>query len=604
MVRVAVVDRDKCKPQDCNHECQRFCPQVRIGYKTITFDEKGYPIISEPLCTGCGICIKKCPFKAISIVNLPEEIEGELVHQFGKNTFRLYRLPIPKINRVSGLIGANGTGKSTAIKILSGSIKPNLGNYDDPPDWDDIIGHFKGSELQGYFKKMADGDLRLSYKPQYITKIPKVVKGVVRDILSRIDERGVLDEVKDLLNIRSFWDRDIKHLSGGELQRVAIAATILKDADVYLLDEPSSYLDVKERINAAKVINSLSKMNKTVIIIEHDLAVLDYLSHHVCIFYGVPGTYGIVSSPYSVRAGINVYLDGYLPGENVRFRDSSIKFDLKPATERVWGSEEVILKYPDMEKELDGFHLKVKRGEIHKGEVVGILGPNGIGKTTFIKMLAGILKPDNTELSLGELKVSYKPQYLKGDFEGTVREIMMKTIGSKFMDPEFNSMVIRPLGINELLDLKVSKLSGGELQRVAIAICLGRDADLYLLDEPSAFLDIEERLSMTRVVRRLTKSKNKAAFVVEHDVVAVDSISDSIVLFLGKPGRKGNATSPMSLREGMNRFLKSVGITFRRDPNTGRPRVNADGSRLDRMQKELGEYYYIPLSGELEGDES
>ena len=129
-LRVAVVDRDRCDPKKCGKECYRFCPPIRSGKEVIKFDESGYPVIMEPLCLGCGICAAKCPFKAITIVNLPRELESDLVHQYGVNAFRLYRLPYPEPGSVIGLIGKNGTGKTTALQILANVLKPNLGRLD------------------------------------------------------------------------------------------------------------------------------------------------------------------------------------------------------------------------------------------------------------------------------------------------------------------------------------------------------------------------------------------------------------------------------------------------------------------------------------------
>ncbi len=128
-MRLAVIDTDRCQPRKCSKECIRFCPGVRIGDETIEFNEEmNKPLISEKLCTGCGICPKKCPFTAISIIGLPEELQEDIMHQYGENMFRLFRLPYPRNNSVTGLIGQNGTGKTSIVKILSGEIVPNLGN--------------------------------------------------------------------------------------------------------------------------------------------------------------------------------------------------------------------------------------------------------------------------------------------------------------------------------------------------------------------------------------------------------------------------------------------------------------------------------------------
>ncbi|MEM2564927.1 MAG: ribosome biogenesis/translation initiation ATPase RLI, partial [Candidatus Bathyarchaeia archaeon] len=382
------MDLDKCKPTRCDRACYRFCPQVRSKVETIRF-ENGKPVISEVLCTGCGICVKKCPFKAISIVNVPEELKGECVHRFGPNTFKLFRLPVPSPGIVLGLIGENGIGKSTALKILSGEIKPNLERYDNPPDWPEIIQYFRGSTLQTYFQRLSSRSLKVVHKPQYVDRIPRVVKGKVGEILERIDERGRLRKVSEKLQLKVIWDRTLDVLSGGELQRVAIAAAVCRDADVYLFDEPSSYLDVKQRLEAAKVIRSLKEEDKFIVVAEHDLAVLDYLSDHVCVFYGKPGVYGIVSHVHSVRTGINIYLDGFIPDENMRFRKEPITFHVKPPLASS-STNVPILSWGEMSKTYSGFKLKIEPGDAKAGEVIGILGPNGIGKTTFIKILAGL----------------------------------------------------------------------------------------------------------------------------------------------------------------------------------------------------------------------
>jgi len=590
MTRVAVLDADKCKSKRCSRLCYRFCPIVRSRIEAIRF-ENDKPVIVESLCTGCGICVKKCPFKAISIVNLPDELEKECSHRFGENTFKLYRLPTPSPRTVLGLLGQNGIGKTTTLKILSGEVKLNLGNYEEPPDWDEIVRHFRGSTLQDYFQKMADGKLGISLKPQYVDKIPKVVSGNVGELLERVDERKKLDKIAEQLELKQFWNRSLEVLSGGELQRVAVAATICREADVYLFDEPSSYLDVKQRLETAKAIRSLKNDEKTIIVAEHDLAIIDYLSDQICIFYGEPGVYGIVSNVHSVRTGINIYLQGYIPDENVRFRKEAIVFHEKPPTVS-FGAGEMLLKWKQIEKTYEGFKLVAHKGEIRRGEIIGILGPNGIGKTTFIKILAGIEEADDGQ-KFGELKVSYKPQYISAEYTGTVQELLMSVAKESFSSSLYKTEILQPLGVNLLLDRNVDELSGGELQKVAIAACLSRKADLYLLDEPSAYLDVEERLNMARIIRRVVENHNTAALVVEHDVVAQDFIADHLLVFTGEPGKRGMANPPLSLRDGMNIFLKEMEVTFRRDPLTKRPRVNKERSKLDKFQKEIGEYYYV-----------
>ncbi|MCE4609366.1 MAG: ribosome biogenesis/translation initiation ATPase RLI [Desulfurococcales archaeon] len=596
--RIAVIDYDSCKPTKCHHECIVFCPINRTG-KTKAIEAKpelkNKPVIYEDTCIGCGICVRKCPFKAISIVNLPSELEENAVHRYGVNGFKLYKLPVPKRGQVLGLIGKNGTGKTTAIKILAGEIKPNLGRVENPPDWDEIIRKFRGSELQNYLKSIADRKLKVAHKIQYVDLLAKYLKGTVGELLEKADERGVANEFARELGLDKIKDRSVKKISGGELQKLLIAAVLSKDADVYIFDEPSSYLDVRERIRVSKIIRRELKENKYYIVVEHDLAVLDYLSDNISIIYGEPGVYGIVSVPYGVRNGINYFLDGFLPTENMRIRKEPIRFRAYTPTQEKETKPIPYLEWSDLEVRRGSFRLLAEPGKIFKGEVIGIIGPNGIGKTTLVNTIAGKIKPSNGYVAvLGDYKISYKPQYIKSeDYQGTVYDVLRNANPQAVAPGSWLYIeLVKKLRLDRLFDRQVSDLSGGELQKLAVAQTLAMEADIYLLDEPSAYLDVEERLTVAKTIRRLTETREVAAFVVEHDVVLEDYVSDKLIVILGEPGYEGRASQPLPLREGMNMFLRDLGVTFRRDPDTGRPRVNKEGSYLDRMQKAKGEYYY------------
>jgi ATP-binding cassette subfamily E protein 1 len=586
------LDKDRCKTKKCDQLCVRFCPMVRSRVEAIRIEGK-VAVISEALCSGCGICVKKCPFKAISIVNLPDELEKDCSHRFGQNAFKLFRLPTPSPGTVLGLLGMNGIGKTTTLKVLSGEVKPNLGKFENPPEWSEIIEFYRGSSLQDYFRKISENNLKVAHKPQYVDKIPKAISGKVGELLEKVDERKLLDKIATELELTQVWDRNLDVLSGGELQRVAVAAALTREADVYLFDEPSSYLDVKQRLQVARAIRSLKEAGKTIVVAEHDLAIIDYLSDQICVFYGEAGVYGVVSHVHGVRTGINIYLQGYIPDENIMFRKEGIKFHEKPPTTSTSGYEP-LLKWQRIEKTLGSFKLVTEPGEIRRGEIIGILGPNGIGKTTFVKVLAGVEEADDKQ-KLGELKVSYKPQYIAPDYEGTVQELLVSVAKENYTSGWYKSEILEPLRIEPLLDRNVMELSGGELQKVAIALCLSRKVDLFLLDEPSAYLDVEERLNMAKTIRRITEAHSVTAFVVEHDVVTQDFVADRLMVFTGEPGISGVANPPTTLREGMNMFLKGMGVTFRRDSVTRRPRVNKEGSRMDLFQKDIGEYYYTHL---------
>jgi ATP-binding cassette subfamily E protein 1 len=556
---------------------------VRTGDETIVFEDSK-PLITENLCVGCGICVRKCPFGAITITNLPEEMEAP-VHRYGQNGFALYGLPIPMEGKVTGILGQNGIGKSTAISILSGILKPNLGKN---ASWDEVLERFTGSALGDYLKKVADQGIKTAYKPQYVDRIPKSYSGPVRGLLDRTDERGALEGLVENLGLSRLMDREISGLSGGELQRVAIAATAARDAEFYFFDEISPYLDIHQRINVARILQNLAE-GKAVMVVEHDLALLDLLAEAVHLIYGTPGAYGVITRPKGVRIGINQYLKGNLPEENVRIRSEAIAFEVHAP--RIEKDVPTLVDYDAFTKEYSSFTLKAEPGVIRSGEVVGILGPNGIGKSTYIKILAGVEMPTTGNFDL-KLKVSYKPQYLKAESDMTVQRLLRETTHD-FDSSYYQSEILRPMGLEPFMDQNLTELSGGELQRVAITACLSREADIYLLDEPSAHLDVEQRMLAAKVMRRFAESTERSVLVVDHDIYLIDLLSERLIVFEGEPGVLGIAYPPYEMREGMNVFLKGIGITFRRDEETRRPRVNKPGSRLDRAQRDSGEYYYL-----------
>jgi ATP-binding cassette subfamily E protein 1 len=359
-----------------------------------------------------------------------------------------------------------------------------------------------------------------------------------------------------------------------------------KDAGLYFFDEPTSYLDVEQRLRTAGEIRRLSEKSM-VMAVEHDLAVADYLADQVHMIYGRPGVFGVISKPYGVRVGINTYLEGYIKEENVRFRDGGIAFSKSPSDSMKTG---LFFTFPRFTKKFAAFSLETEAGNVYRGEVIGILGPNATGKTTFIRMLTGEVKPDEGKAP-GELRLSYKPQMIEvaeDDADLTVRLYLSR----EMQDASMKQHILHILDLERLMEKKLPALSGGELQSVMIAAALGRHFDILLMDEPTAFLDVEQRLRAAKIIREVVEHKECAAFVVDHDLQILDFMSDRLMIFEGKRSVRGHALSPMSPRDGMNMFLKGVGVTFRRDPHTGRARANKPGSQKDSEQKAKGKYFY------------
>jgi len=592
MVRLAIVHKEKCKPTACGHECKKYCPVEKKEKDTCVFikedENSGKARIEEKTCIGCSICEKRCPFGAIEIVNLPSVNEKDLVHRYGVNGFALYGLPVPKLGSVVGLLGRNGIGKTTAVRILSGQEKMNLGLDKNEIDFLDekIKQKFQGTELMRYFNDLKGK--KISYKPQNLSSL--VVDVRVIDLLK--NRSNNLKKIKLLskdLGIEHILENKLNKLSGGELQRVAVLASVLdENAEIYFFDEPLAFLDIAERLRVSDFILKIARNSdkkKTIVVVEHDLLILDYLTDYLNIFYGQQGAFGLVSGLKSSKEGVNAYLQGYLKSENLRIRDKELNFNFTK-NKSISGTR--ISSWEDFEIKFDsGFELNVKNGDVKQNHVIGILGRNGTGKTSFVKALAGEIDifsdGKKKKLDLG-LEISYKPQYLFTNSEGLVRDIIFKEKITKKLSSVFN------LGV--LQQKKVKELSGGELQRFSIARCLAKDADLYLIDEPSAYLDVEERISVAKAIKEIMTEKEKTAFVVEHDLLLVSYLADNIINFGSDKSNKKKcfASEVREFEEGVSELLKSLDITLRKDVESGRPRINKKYSVLDREQKEKNKW--------------
>ncbi len=604
-MRLAIIHKEKCKPGMCGHNCSKCCPVNKKALSskqeeglslcvTIKSDEnEGKAKIDEKLCVGCSICQQRCPLEAIQIINLPSVKEEDLIFRYGVNGFALYGLPIPKIGSVLGLLGRNGIGKSSAVEILSGKKEIDYNK-------------FKGTELQKYFDDLKN--MKINYKPQNLFSLSIDVSAI--EVLEKRGGKSEIIKLAEMLGVDKILNNKLNKLSGGELQRIAILAASLGDADIYFFDEPLAYLDISERLRVSDFIKKIAK-DKTVIVVEHDLLILDYLTDYLNIFYGEQGGFGLVSGVKASKHGVNSYLSGFLKEENLRIRDKELNFNFtknktvsgnkigqwsdfevkfsKEKDSAVYNSinkklsnkEEQVTKLGGEKEENNenGFNLKVKSGEIRQNHVIGILGRNGTGKTSFVKALAGEIPIKGLDL---DLQISYKPQYLFSQSEELVRDIIFKEKINKKLSSMFN--------IGVLQQKKLNQLSGGELQRFSIARCLAKDADIYLIDEPSAYLDVEERISAAKAIKEIMSEKEKTAFVVEHDLLLISYLADSVIVFSGKPGECGESSEIMGFEEGISMLLKELDITFRKDKESGRPRINSKGSVLDREQRGEGRW--------------
>ncbi len=575
-MKIAIIHKEKCKPEHCGHVCMKACPINKKGDECIKIEGKA--LIDEKLCIGCSICQKRCPFGAIDIINIPSIEDQRLIYRYGSNGFALYGLPIPRENTILGLLGRNGIGKSTAIEILSGKKKINFGLSslnDCGASGEEIRKYLQGTELLKYFDSLEGK--KISYKPQNLSFLFVDVKAI--ELLKQRGSEEEIRKIAEKLGVEKMLDSKLDKLSGGELQKIAIIAAAVSESDIYFFDEPLAFLDIAERIRVSDFIRELAR-GKNVIVVEHDLLMLDYLAEYLNIFYGQSGCFGLISGIKSTRYGINSYLGGFLKEENLRIRDKELSFNF---TKNKFLFGRKIAEWPNFTKELGKFKLKVSAGSIHENHVVGIVGKNGTGKTTFVKCLAGLeeVEIDGKKNKLDvKLDISYKPQYLFNDFEETVMEIMRREKIDKKMASMFN--------LENLHLKKIKQLSGGESQRFAIARCLAKEADIYLIDEPSAYLDVEERISVAKAIKKMMVEKSKTAFVVDHDLLLVSYLADSILVFSGDSGLRGASSEVLEFEEGIGNLLKELDITLRKDKESGRPKINDKGSVLDREQRAKG----------------
>jgi ATP-binding cassette, sub-family E, member 1 len=586
--RIAVIDKEKCNPVGCgDYYCIRMCPLNRMGKEAIVKGPDGKAQINEDIANdACQVCVNICPFEAIHMVKLPDKLTSRPIHRYGKDSFILFNLPLPSFGKVIGVLGRNGIGKSSALKILAGVLKPNLGDFEEEKDFTDLIDMYRGTEVQQFLEKINAGEIKVAYKPQAVHLIPQQINGKVRDVLSKADQTGKFDEIVKTLELNNLLDHEVEDLSGGELQRMAIAATLLRDANFFFFDEPVSFLDITWRVKIAKLIRNLASENIAVIVVEHDLTTLDYISDEMQILYGEAAVYGIVTQIKTVKRAINEYLDGFLPDDNIRFRKNKIVFNRGIVSH---SKTPVLISWPELKKSFGSFSITINEGIVHEGKVLTITGSNGLGKTTFLKLLAGMIEPDEGKIK-NKIKIAYKPQDLIPQ-AGTVQDWLDKVAEDKDSG-WFKQNILEKLNLQAIIKNNISDLSGGELQKVFIAITLSQNADIYAFDEPSAFIDVEDRLNVAEVIRDFMNKKEKAAIVVDHDVQFLDYIGDEMLVFLGEPGIKGYVQGPLSKRDGMNEVLKMLDITYRMDKQSNRPRINKAGSQLDIKQKKEGKYYY------------
>lgn len=567
MTRIAIVDRNLCNPGKCNLECMRVCPSNRLrkectylvdkktGEKHVDFkyeytrEEKNRSVafIEPTLSGGCSICAKACPFHAIDVVNLPQAKEEELVFSYGRNAFSLYKLAIPKTGIVA-IVGENGCGKSTNLKLIAKKLTPQK---------------FPTKEIKEYFEKTKEADL--VYKPQEISGFGE--KRTVKELLEKVDADGKLKKLSEVFDLDRIYKKELQMLSGGELQKVIVAASLMHDKEIYFLDEPFSFLDYVYRI---RLINYLLEefAQKKVLIVDHDISLLSYLCKQSYLMFGEVGAYGIVSQVYSTDRAINMFMEGFIAPENMRFRDEGIAY-------KHYGNElhgKKLLEIGKIEAKRGEFSVTNKSAiQINEGEIIGIAGKNGIGKSTLCREI----------FAKNEANASFKEQIL-------TRE---KEIAGKYMEKRdiFSDNYIRSMKLIKLEFYDIMKLSGGELQKLEIFKALNQDKKLYILDEPSNMLDVSARIVLSKMLRERVGS-GCAILVVDHDLEFLYNTVDRLIVMDGESGKHGMVDGIYGKEEGISKLMGEFDLSYRKDSETKRLKLNKKGSKKDVELKGMGKF--------------
>ncbi|KAJ3425958.1 atp-binding cassette sub-family e member [Anaeramoeba flamelloides] len=673
-----------------------------MGKKCIVKNEETGSIeIDLDVCVGCMICVKRCKPKALSFLNV-ESIFTKKIFEYATDNYWLSSIPFPQPGKILGIMGGDFLGKSTILKLLSGKLIPTK----DQKNWEKYLISNRKTGIVEYLNKIYNDEMKIRFKVQRLENYIRNFKGKIHKQFEKSGVINMKEEILTKLSITNLGSRDFTQTSANELQRIAIGLTVINECNIYIIDQPTDFLDIEARYRIAKIIRSLSKGDNYIIVVDHDLSFLDYVSDICSFVYGVPSKHGYSSQVQPVREGINDYLQGYDNHLQYQFRSTALKFldpnlnkncekineienekvkvkvkenetenenenknkkenqkekvnenenekekenenenekvnekenvkenkkekEKEKEREREKDKEEETkignqtekenenqkekhkktnkfnennsnnskifdISYQNMQKRYQNYQLTVKEGIITKKDrIIVLLGKNGSGKTTFMKMLAGVISPEE-EVEISKFKCSYKSQKVIPRYKGTVKELFEQKISNSFQDQDFNDLVIKPLQISKFYTFKVRELGGKEITLVALCLALGKTVDLYILDEPFQYLDSEQQIKCANVIRNFMTKYEKRCLISLHNLMITHFLANSIIVFEQIEPQLFIANSIESVYNGLNRFLNLLQITACIDKNTHRLRLNKNTSQKDVQQKKNNVYFFVP----------
>lgn len=442
-----------------------------------------------------------------------------------------------------GIIGINGTGKTTILKIIAGLEEPDEGQV------------------------ITQNGLRITYLPQNPEFPPNAtILDYVADGKWQKDW-ATASEAANVLNKLGITNHEekIEHLSGGQKKRVALARTLVNPADVLILDEPTNHIDNEM---ASWLEDYLQKFKGALIMVTHDRYFLDRVTNKILeISHG---------KLYSYEANYSKFLELKAQREEMelageRKRQSVLRMELEWAKrgcrarstkqrarlERLETLKNGVAPVRDQNVEMDSVETRMgkKTIELHhvsksfgekkviddfdyiilRNQRLGIIGPNGCGKSTLMKMIAGILKPDAGEIEWGDtIKIGYFAQEVP-DMDRTLRVIdyireVAEYIPTKDGKISASMMLERFLFDSAMQYTPVEKLSGGEKRRLYLLKVLMEAPNVLLLDEPSNDIDIP---TLT-ILEDYLDSFSGIVVAVSHDRYFLDNMADRIFAFEGE----------------------------------------------------------------------
>lgn len=424
------------------------------------------------------------------------------------------------------LCGKSGSGKTTLIKLING-----------------LIPHFVEGELSGavtiggkdtaqmkiYEISEQVGSVFQNPKTQFFNPDSDSELLFALENMGADPERIVMrvNQTVSDLGIGHLKNRDVYKMSGGEKQLLAIASVYAAEPEIYVFDEPSSNLDEAGMETLREVFRKLKAQGKTIVISEHRLYYfIDFVDRAYYLEDGrITGMFG--------QGDINRLSDDERKRLGLRaLRKPGLKPDIKPAV--FDAGDELLLENISFRRDgksvLQGIDLSAKRGD-----VMAITGANGAGKSTLMRLLCGLLKETGGRIRYMGKEYKYKKRHhlCYMVMQDVIHQLFAESVKEEFLmtspgleEAEIDGFLDR-MGLMKYRETYPLSLSGGQMQRLAVAVAMLMNKEIMILDEPTAGLDYSNMLRISAVIREL--SRDKIVFIITHDRELIDACCTKIV---------------------------------------------------------------------------